>query len=256
MMMNDSHFYLTLPSNASQGIFPDNKTTGYRVKLPQSVDLEGDWEVGLFSISYPHSWYTITYQNHENVFYFNYGQPKPFLFSATMRPGYYDSTGKLIEAANQGIQERRCPPEKIRLTYDSTTRKTTFHLAKNCYVALYHKLSHVLGFKNDYMLIEKTTESPYVVDLALTSSIYIYCDIVEPQVVGDTNAKLLRTIPVQRQIGDDVYVSFTNIMYVPVQTKSFEDIQILLRTDTGEPVPFERGKVVVTLQFRKHTYFT
>jgi hypothetical protein len=33
-------------------------------------------------------------------------------------------------------------------------------------------------------------------------------------------------------------------------------VEILLRTDTGDPVPFERGKVVVTLHFRKHTYFT
>ena len=44
--MSGSHFYLTLPSNASLDVFPDNKTTGYRVQLPQIVNLEGDRDVG------------------------------------------------------------------------------------------------------------------------------------------------------------------------------------------------------------------
>ena len=45
--MSGTHFYLTLRSNASSDVFPDNKTTSYRVKLPQTIDLEGNWEVGL-----------------------------------------------------------------------------------------------------------------------------------------------------------------------------------------------------------------
>ena len=57
--MSGTHFYLTLPSNASLNEFPNNKTTSYRVKLPQSIDLEGVWEVGLYSISYPNTWYTL-----------------------------------------------------------------------------------------------------------------------------------------------------------------------------------------------------
>ena len=54
-------------------------------------------------------------------------------------------------------------------------------------------------------------------------------------------------------MGDIVTKTFTNIQYVPVQTKSFEDIEILLRDDTGHPVPFERGKVLVTLHFRQQS---
>ena len=47
-----------------------------------------------------------------------------------------------------------------------------------------------------------------------------------------------------------------NIQYVPVQTKSFEDVEIVLRNDTGDPVPFERGKLIATLHFRQRSYFT
>ncbi len=88
------------------------------------------------------------------------------------------------------------------------------------------------------------------------STIYVYCDIVEPQVVGDTNAQLLKTIPVEGKFGDVIAKTFTNIQYVPIQTRSFENIEILLRNDTGDPVPFELGKVVITLHFRQRTYFT
>ena len=84
-------------------------------------------------------------------------------------------------------------------------------------------------------------------------AIYIYCDIVLPQVVGDTNAKLLRSVPVQGKMGDIVTKTFTNIQYVPVQTKSFEDIDIILSDDAGNPVPFECGKVLVTLHFKQQS---
>ena len=47
------------------------------------------------------------------------------------------------------------------------------------------------------------------------------------QAVGDTNTKLLRGIPVEGKLGEVVTKTFTNIQYVPVQTKSFEDMEIL-----------------------------
>ena len=54
--MNGMHFYLTLPSNASMDVFPDNKVGSYYIKFPQTIDLNGDWEVGLYSISYSNTW--------------------------------------------------------------------------------------------------------------------------------------------------------------------------------------------------------
>jgi hypothetical protein len=121
-------------------------------------------------------------------------------------------------------------------------------------------LSLILGFGGKEVVVDAkdglTEESPYVTDLFTFTSIYKYCDIVQPQIVGDTNAQLLRSIPVEGKYGDIVSKTFTNIQYVPVQTKSFGDIQILLRNDMGDPVPFERGKVITTLHFRQHTYFT
>ena len=113
----------------------------------------------------------------------------------------------------------------------------------------------MLGFGGGDIKIRKSKESPYVPELHSITSIYVYCNIVQPQIVRNTSVPLLRTIPVSGNSGDVITKMFTNIQYMPVQRKSFEDIEILLTTDTGYPMPFERGKVIVTLYFKKQSYF-
>ena len=54
-----NNFYLTLPSNSSMELYPDNTLAHYVTKLPQRIELDGQWEVGLVEIQYPHSWYNI-----------------------------------------------------------------------------------------------------------------------------------------------------------------------------------------------------
>ncbi|CAB4018764.1 uncharacterized transposon-derived, partial [Paramuricea clavata] len=100
----------------------------------------------------------------------------------------------------------------------------------------------MLGFVGKEIKIVKTIASPYVADLHGFMAIYVYCDIVQPQIVGNTSAKLLKSIPVKGKLGDVITKTSTNIQYVSVQTKLFEDVEIVLWNDTGNPVPSERGK--------------
>ena len=39
--------------------FPDNKTSNFVTKLSRTLQLDGEWEVGLAEIDYPHAWYNI-----------------------------------------------------------------------------------------------------------------------------------------------------------------------------------------------------
>ena len=112
----------------------------------------------------------------------------------------------------------------------------------------------MLGFGGGDTKVRKSSESPYVSDLHDIASIFVYCNIVQPQIVGNASVPLLRTIAVSGKSGDLITKTFNNIQYVPVQAKSFENIEILLRTDTDDPVPFERGKMIATLYFRKLSY--
>ena len=53
-------FYLTLPSNSSMNYFPENKVNNFTTKLPQNIELSGDWEVGLVSVQFPVNWTNLT----------------------------------------------------------------------------------------------------------------------------------------------------------------------------------------------------
>ena len=48
-------FYLTLPSNASMKVHPDNTLAHYITDLPQRISLSGEWECGMAEIQYPHT---------------------------------------------------------------------------------------------------------------------------------------------------------------------------------------------------------
>jgi len=40
-------------------------------------------------------------------------------------------------------------------------------------------------------------------------------------------------------------------LFVPLQKKNFDNIEINIMIDTGEPVPFMGGKSVVVLEFKR-----
>ena len=77
-------------------------------------------------------------------------------------------------------------------------------------------------------------------------------------VVGDVKAPLLHTVKITGKEGLTVNRIFQTVQYVPVQGKQFRTIEIDIRGNTGHPVPFQRGKVIVTLPFwrKRPAYFS
>ena len=82
-------------------------------------------------------------------------------------------------------------------------------------------------------------------------SLQVYCDLVEPRVVGDVLVPLLRIVPVKGSHGDTVSKSYENVHYVPLSRKTFQTVEIDIRDHAGDIVPFERGTLNVTLHFRR-----
>ena len=52
-------FYLTLLSNSAMQIYPSNTVTNFITQLPNSLFLDGDWEVGHAEIQYQYTWNNI-----------------------------------------------------------------------------------------------------------------------------------------------------------------------------------------------------
>jgi hypothetical protein len=94
--------------------------------------------------------------------------------------------------------------------------------------------------------------------------IYIYSDLIVPQMVGDSVVPLLRVInPSEPRLQQTLYkegaseiVSFhyKNIYYFPLIRNQFNTIEIELRTDYGQVIDFfsiPAAKTVVQLHFRR-----
>jgi hypothetical protein len=80
---------------------------------------------------------------------------------------------------------------------------------------------------------------------------FVYCDLLEHQLVGDAHVPLLRSIAVSGKSGEVIAKSFDNIHYVGLSRSTFQDIHIHITDDTGVRVPFEQGRVIVKLHFRR-----
>ena len=52
-------FYVTLPSNSSMVIHPENTVATFTTSLPRRMILKGDYEVALMEIHYPNTMYDI-----------------------------------------------------------------------------------------------------------------------------------------------------------------------------------------------------
>ena len=85
------------------------------------------------------------------------------------------------------------------------------------------------------------------------TSLYVYSPIVESQFVGDTQAPLLRVIPVAGEFGETVNVRYDQIYYMSLAQSFIEHVDVYIRDDVGEYVAFDTGRVTIVLHFRKKT---
>ena len=85
--MEVTQFYLHLPGNSSRDKFPHNILTEYRVSLPQTLNLTGEWEVALTEINYPDS----CYNTQQFRFYVRNEKLHGVWDTPEMLPGHYSS---------------------------------------------------------------------------------------------------------------------------------------------------------------------
>ena len=121
-------------------------------------------------------------------------------------------------------------------------------------------LARILGFDADVHYSGERVRATRLPDLKppeAVRSMYVYCDLLEHVMVGDTKAPLLRIVDKPHTYVGNVHHILSPILYVPLQKKSFDTIEINIMTDSGQPVHFADGKSFVVLELRRavHPYF-
>lgn len=248
----DDSFYLVLPSNASSTVFPDNKISHYRVRLPFVHELPGSWEIALTEISYTRSWFNIAPGNYVECatnMGGTYADSRRYI-----EGGNYETIEQLLEAVNKQLATWKThfpgtesAPE-LDLVGDKIKTKTkglfqmdrTTQLKDEMKPVFSKALADVLGIDSDRPASLETIRN-----------LYVYSDIVKPIIVGDQQQPLLRVVNVRPStFGTNVTEIFERPYYVPVNYSAFQEIAINIVDDNNINPHFQFGRVTLTLHMR------
>ena len=188
-------FTIKLVSNASGELFPDNTLSSFTNFLPEQVNLEGQWEVAISEITYPSMYQKRT----ERKFKFFDKKLSKSMSTFSIEPGLYTSITDIVEAMKTLTQERNNRNETcITGKVFRRTQKLVIMLANVssglafCSTDLCHFFANNVGNEFAVLMIEKGPHEPeFAYDIVRIHSLMIYSDIVDYNIVGDTNAPLL-----------------------------------------------------------------
>lgn len=200
------------------------------------------------------------------------------LYRKPIRAGFY-TTKELIDYLNNMLTHETMTREK-----DSYLNAPQLELGRGGYVALMtgrrkrpdsnrmeDTMVNITGDASDILGLGGITDTAFT-EIATnfgkkfkqTSStfaeprggryrLFIYTDIIRSIHVGDTMSNLLRMveIPNHGEFGDQISFRYERPEYKRLASNQISSIQVYIKDDSGADVPFEFGRTIVTLHFRK-----
>jgi hypothetical protein len=257
----DDSFYITVLSNAtgSKKTYPRNTHAKFTTPLIKSIDLYDNYEVGLKEFQCPISFFMV---DNEADYYLS-ADTGIILDGSVLTPtnlasiprGNYDDIPQLLKYLNAIPSISG----KFKLTYDAETRHVSAKIDKpkekneKMVVNLSPKLRNLLGFEQNTPIVSGVAPNPANLYINVPQQLFIFCDIVEPQLLSDGAFPLLRNIGIEdiTKFGNLFVANFDNPDYVPVLKTHFSNIEINIKTDLGSPAPFQFGPSLVKVHFRK-----
>jgi hypothetical protein len=260
-----SHFYITLPSDSSMSFFPNNTVAEFTTKLPDRIILDGDYEVALSELIYPHSFSNI--RNDDRSLYMEIRRSNDGSLESRyiLDNDYYENTSEFLEKLSK----------KANATFQFNPTLSSFsvifslnplgrivNMELKCDRAFMLYFSDALKTKLGFCKSGPFTRGAYggIESLDIHAGhrlMYVYCDIAAYSAIGNTKSPLLRVCDVSGKHGNMNRVTFTRPFYVPIARREFDTVVINIRDELGRLMPFEFGKSVATLHFRRsHSLLT
>lgn len=276
-------FFISLPSNVSStDYFASNSIGNYVTKLARRIKLDGKWEVALMELSYTKSWYNLSFPEKMSI----YDKQFEKIATLVLEEGYYNISD-LIQSMNDGFSLLADEMEPPLVEFNKHSGKVHILPGKSkekgyLYPFFSENICNMLGItdtyrrifnrktkvKRDVVTLVKYLEQDIGDDQVFTKgynlvgdtpidisggyhSFYLYTDIIEPMLVGDSYTKLLRTIEVpDKPFGTQIVIKYNNPQYQPLLYHEIETVEIDIKDDTNKTVPFKFGRVIATLHFR------
>lgn len=243
--------FVTLPSDASFSDFPKNTNSNFTVRLARYVDFtEGQWEVALKDISFLNNWPNVV----EGIISITKAELNGRFrrFDIKIGNGRYEDIDEVIQRTHDVLKPFNLHPT-IEFEYDKISNKSMLYVRdSSVQVSFSQDFANILGLdpKITYNVGKHGNITSPDINYGFTS-LYVYSSIVSNRLVGDANVRLLRVVPVSGKKFSRVYTEFSQAHYVEVDKISTDVIETLITSDDGEKVPFDGGKVILTVHFRK-----
>ena len=235
------------------GIFTNNTMAKFRNQLAQPLQLDGDRQVALASISFPSSINNVN--SAEIVAYVSSGAELDASHNRTGQPrifrkGIYNSSEKLLEKIFRIAQLKN-----FDYDFDTVTQNLVLKFGPNEGLSFEdEEVPSILGFNgirdisnHDFIHIgyksEKASNSlnrhvgEFPVDITCGSQLIFVCiDIIEHQNVGDVRAPVIKIIESERRLRNGSintvtpihHKSYTNLHYKPIFSNNIQNIQVEL----------------------------
>src|SRR5277367_4668214 len=202
-------FYLTLPSNASLDVYPNNTLASYTVNFRTPLPINENYEIGLSEFHWNNDF-------HEKIL--------------ITEDDYLDVVGAKL-SLNKGDEfiNRLELMDYLNILLNHVVSQNTnkfISLNKNGKVELY------TGLKLSPSLKVKLTKG-------IPNCFFIYCDTILESYVGSIPAPILRLVNSEENSTSSKI--FTNIQYIPVSKRQVDRISIHIRDDTGNLIKFASG---------------
>lgn len=277
------NFYVTLPSNSSMDIYPDNAISHYTTRLRQPLNLNNNWEVAIVEASVPTRWKNWLVHIDDRHYMRlgvgtidkDTGKMIKRYFRANVKSGMYDSATGLENALNEAWNKIRTsvgtnkrfrhatPREEKVFVYNPVNNFLNNVITSSTEhgLSVSKDLGRILGIIDtgkEWLSVPTKLENTKQLQnkTIKVSHLYVYTDIIEYTIVGDTVTPLLRIIPMQSYIGTSTIDHYTHIFnkphYIPVSRQHIETIHIDIRNDAGINIPFiDDTKCIIKLHFRR-----
>jgi len=219
------NFYVTLQSDSS-GYYPANTMANFTTKLATPVELQHNkWEVGLVEISYPSGYKkrfrhnTIRLDSQEVIFPVKDYESMLDLFTNVpylLEPSKKEKFMRIIiQYLNKYTEEPST--QLFNSCYGENSVKIdnliVLHFPARIYKGL-EDLAETIRNPANCHTSRTTVSLKYNLDFTTPEPVYVYTDIIKPNLVGDSYVKLLTTLHFPSSTG---YHRFDFPLYRPVE---------------------------------------
>ena len=195
----------------------------------------------------------------------------------SIKPGVYQTVDQILRSICKKIFKGHVDKFFLSWQLDAASKALKFYYAGSEQECIYLEttskdLQNVLGMKilidcselgktnkqaNNSVLSKTTGKFPTDLTDGCNTN-FVYSDLVQNEILGDSRTALRRAIPLTEKLATGIqqqqqnYRTFGNLQWRCVVKSSIESISVALRNETGQLVPFlSCGRTNLTLHFRQ-----